>query len=314
MDQLDSRISDPEKARPTGPARYFLVIKKSLEAFGEHEGFRLAAATSFYAALSMAPLVLLLLTMAGTWLDQEAVGKQLVAEVGRVAGAEAADVAQSIVSHANKPPPDRITMILGIAALIFGATGVFSQLQYSLNYIWGVKSEPGHGVMRFLRTRLISLVIVAAIGCILLILPLLTALVAVVNSHLVGNVPQIAKVWQYLSLLATTLVQAAVFATIFKALPNVKIKWSDVWVGAAATAVMFTIGQFFIGLYLGYSSVGSAYGAAGSLVVFLVWLYYSALIMFLGAEFAHAYAHHFGSQAGVQSTGSEDLLPLPKTP
>lgn len=306
MDQLDSRIPHLEKARPTGSVRYFLVIKESLGAFGEHEAFRLAAATSFYAALSMAPLVLLLLTMAGTWLDREAVGKQLVADVGRVAGEEAADVAQTIVSHANKPPPDRITMILGFAALIFGASGVFNQLQYSLNLIWGVKSKPGHGVMRFLRARLISLVMVATIGCILLILPLLTAIVAVLNSHLVGSVPQIARLWHYVSLLASTLILTAFFATVFKVLPNVKIKLSDVWVGAAATAVMFTIGQYLIGLYLGYSSVGSAYGAAGSLVIFLVWLYYSALILFLGAEFAHAYARHFGSQVGVHTKEAED--------
>jgi len=262
-----------------------------------HQGFRTAAALSFYAILSMAPLLVLLLTIAGTRLDRETVGRQLKADVGRIGGREASDVAESIIGHANKPPPGRLTLILGFVTLIFGATGVFNQLQDSLNLIWGVESAPGRGIADFIRVRLTSLVMVLGVVCLLLIFPLLTAAVTVLNAHLVGNVPLIARAWHILSLIASTLIMTGVFATIFKVLPYVKIKWSDVWVSAAATAVMFTVGQFLIGLYLGYSGVGSAYGAAGSVVVILIWVYYSALIMFLGAEFAHTFAHRYGSHA-----------------
>lgn len=280
--------------------RYLFVLKKAVIAFWEHHAFSLAAAMSFYTILSMAPLVVLLLTVAGTRLDRESVGLQLVANVNRIAGGDAADVAQTIVEHAKKPPPGRLTMILGSITLLFGATGMFNQLQDSLNFIWGVRRSPGRGLMHFLRARLTSLAMVVTVGCLLLLLPLLTAAIAVVNTHLVGKVPQIARVWQSLSLLASILILTVVFATTFKVLPYVKIKWSDVWVSAAATAVMFTAGQFFIGLYVGYSGLGSAYGAAGSLVVLLVWMHYSTLILLLGAEFTHTFAILYGSHSSSQ--------------
>ncbi len=294
---LRRKMSKSRDVKPPDPPRYFLVLKDTFTAFARHNVYCLAAAMSFYAILSMAPILVLLLSLAGTVLDRETVARDVVTEVELFAGKEGAEVARTIIDNAHKPSLGKTTLIIGIAILIFGAMGVFGQLQDALNLIWEVESPPGLGLVTYVRKRLTSLILVLCVGVLLLISPVLTAVVTLMNAHLVGRVPQIAEIWQYLHLLASVVIMGLVFAAIFKLLPYVRIKWRDVWAGAAATAVLFALGQYLIGLYLGYSGLGSAFGAAGSLVVLLLWLYYSCLIMFFGAEFTHVFAIHYGSHA-----------------
>lgn len=290
-------MSKPSDPRRVDSPRYFLVLKETFLASSRHNVFCLAAALSFYAILSMAPLLVLLLSMAGTVLDRESIGRDVVVEVESLAGREAAEVAQTIVNQAYEPPPGKITVMLGIGILVVGAIGVFSQLQDALNLIWEVPGPPGLGLLSYVRKKVTSLVMALIVGTLLLISPLLTAVVTVVNAHLVGRVPQVAQLWQFLHFLVSALIMALIFSAIFKFVPHVPIKWRDVWAGAAATSLMFVLGQFLIGVYLGYSGLGSAYGAAGSLILLLLWVYYSSLLMFLGAEFTHVFARHYGSHA-----------------
>lgn len=305
MDKGDTNVPHKIDPKPSLIACHLYALKATLKVSFGHQAYSLAAAMSFYAILSIAPVIVLLLTVAGAHLDREKIGQDVVAEVGMIAGNEAAKVAETIVMNASKPPPDRLTMILGFAILIWGATGVFNQLQDSLNFIWGVHRIPGRGLIHFVRARLTSIVMVFGVGFILLVLPLLTAVLTAINGHLVGKVPRIEEMWQYSSVLVSTLVLTLVFAAIFKLLPYVKIKWSDVWASAVGTAILITLGQYLIGVYLGYSGLISAYGAAGSLVVLLIWVYYSALIMFLGAEYSCIYARRFGSQAASSQIKTE---------
>ncbi len=295
--QIDSESSGPGQAQPRIRRRYLHLLGQTYQVFGSHHGFGLAAAMSFYAILSLAPLVVLLLSISGTVLDRATVGRELVRQVRDLMGQHAADVTRTIVEHANKLPPSGIALFVGVAMLVFGATGMFTQLQDSLNLIWRVESAPGFGVTRFLRKRLTALIMVLCVETILLTSPVLLTIVTVINARLVGRVPQIAQVWQWLYFLVSIVIITLVFAAIFKVLPHTYVWWSDVWVGAAGAAVMFTIGQFLIGTYLGHSGIASVYGAAGSLVGLLVWIYYSALIMFLGAQFTQVFAHQYGSRA-----------------
>jgi len=295
--------------------RYLIVLWETFLAFGTNHGFGLAAAMSFYAILSLAPLVVLLLWIAGFLVDREAVSRELVAHVQDVMGTHAAEVTRTIVEHGGKPLPGGSAMIVGIGMLIFGATGMFTQLQDSLNLIWKVESAPGRSVWRFLRTRLTALIMVVCVESLLLISPAMTTLVTLVNARLVGRVPAIAEIWQWLHLLASIVVITLVFAALFKILPHIKVWWSDVWVAAAGSALMFTLGQFVIGRYLAFSGVASIYGAAGSLVALLIWVYYSSLILFLGAQFTQVHAFRFGSRARISAPQpSPARAPAPRSP
>jgi membrane protein len=287
------------------PQKFWQALKRAIDQFSSDNALSLAAALSFYLVLSLAPLVVVTLSVAGLVWGQQAASREMVTQVQKFVGTSGAEAIQSIIAHANQPRRGTIALILGIIAALFGATGVFVQLQYSLDTIWNVKPNPDRGIIGVFWDRLISLVMVLLIGVLLLAMLVFSAVLTTVNTHLRSVVPSAGWQWQIVDFLVSLAVVTLLFAVIFKFLPHVRIRWRRVWLGAFLTGLLFTIGKFLIGIYLGYSGVGSAYGAAGSLVVVLVWVYYSSLILFFGAELTQVHAQ----AAGERIEPSRDAVP-----
>jgi membrane protein len=256
---------------------------------------RLAASLAYYTALSLAPLVLLIVGVIGLVLDRQQVGSQLSAQLEGLIGPAGRELVTSILA-ATSPQGGALATLIGLGTLLIGATAVFGELQATLNLIWEVRPAPTHGVWAgiwaVLRERLFSLALVLALAFLLLVSLVISAALAGAAALLQG--PEQALLSRLLELAVSLLVLTFVFALLYMYVPDAEIGWRDVWLGGLITAVLFTLGKTAIGFYLGQASVGSAYGAAGSLVVLLVWVYYSALIMFFGAEFTHAWATRQG--------------------
>jgi membrane protein len=217
-----------------------------------------------------------------------------------------------IQSASNKPNTGVISTVVGVIALLFGAGGVVGQLQTSLDTIWGVTPKPGQGIWGFIRQRFVSFAMVLAIGFLLLVSLAVTALLSSFAQWLGGLMGGAAVVGHVVDFLVSFVFVTALFAIIYKFLPDVRIEWRDVWIGAAITSVLFTIGKTLIGIYLGTSGVSSAYGAAGSLITVLLWVYYSSLIFFLGAEFTQVYAREYGS--GVKPSENAEMISSAREP
>jgi membrane protein len=255
---------------------------------------RLGAALAYYAIFSIAPLLVIAIAIAGMVLGEEAAQGQISAQVQNLVGTQGGEAVETMVKSANKPGAGTIGSALGIGMLLFGAAALFGQLQDALNTIWEVQPKPGRGAWGFVRDRFLSLTMVLGVAFLLLVSLIVSSALAAVGT-LLGD-------WQTgtVGLIVTTsldvVVVTVLFALIYKYLPDAVIAWRDVWFGAAVTAVMFSLGKFLIGLYLGRAGVGSAYGAAGSLAVLLVWLYYASQIFLFGAELTKAYANHLGSR------------------
>jgi membrane protein len=246
--------------------------------------------------LSIAPLLVLCVSLAGWIFGEKAAQGQIVWEIHDVIGIQGAEVIQTLLKDAKFSSGGLVAGILGFFMLLFGASGVFLELRDSMNLVWGVKSS-GTGLGAMVRYRFFAFALVVGIGFLLLVSLLLSAAIAAAGKFF-GQYLPVPEVVLHFSSLALSLVAITVlFALLYKVVPDVRIEWQDVWIGAAVTSLLFTVGKFLIGLYLGKASVGSAYGAAGSLVVFLVWIYYSAQIFFLGAEFTHCFAEKHGSRA-----------------
>lgn len=282
------------------------LLKETGEDFVEDNATRLAAALAYYTLLSLAPLVVLALAIAGLVVDQEATRDQLSNELGAVVGSSGADAVRAIVDSAKTPSAGIVSSVLGMIVLLFGASGVFGELQGALNTIWEVAPKPGRGIWGTVRDRLFSFAMVMGVAFLLLVSLVLSTALAAVGRFLESSLPGGEAVWQVLNFLLSFAVVSALFAVTFKVVPDVEMKWRDVWIGALVTAFLFSVGKFLIGLYLGKSSVASSYGAAGSLVLLVIWVYYSSLILFAGAEFTQVYARHYGSKIKP----SENAVPL----
>jgi len=271
-------------------------VKDTVVQWSEDQPFQLAAALSYYTLFSLAPLLIIIIAIAGFVFGQEAARDQIVETIQGLIGRESAQAIQGMIQNASDQPKTGIvSTVLGVVALIFGAGGVVGQLQTSLNTIWGVTPKAGQGVWGFVRQRFISYAMILGIGFLLLVSlavsALLTGLTQLMGTLFGGT----AFLAHALELLISFIFVTALFAMIYKFLPDARIEWRDVWIGAALTSFLFTIGKFLIGLYLGSSGVTSAYGAAGSLITVLLWVYYSSLNFFLGAEFTQVYATQYGS-------------------
>jgi membrane protein len=256
---------------------------------------RLAASLAYYTALSLAPLILLIVGVVGLVLDRQQVGSQISAELEGLIGPAARDLVTSILAATN-PQGGTLATVIGLLTLLIGATAVFGELQATLNLVWEVRPAPTSsvwaGIWAMLRERLFSLALVLALAFLLLVSLVISAALAGAAALFQG--PEQALLSRLLELGVSLAVLTFVFALLYKYVPDAEIGWQDVWLGGLITAVLFTLGKTAIGFYLGQASVGSAYGAAGSLIALLVWVYYSALIMFFGAEFTHAWTirHH----------------------
>jgi membrane protein len=289
------------------------VIKTTASDWIDDDAPRLAAALAYYALLSLAPLIVLTLAVAGLALDEEAARGGIASELGSLVGASGAAAIESIVANAKAPAAGIISSILGVIVLLFGASGVFGELESALNTIWEVKPRPGRGLKGLLRDRLFSFAMVMGVAFLLLVSLVVSAVLSALGRFLSNSLPGGEVLWQALNLCLSLAVVTALFALIFKLVPAAKIAWHDVWIGALVTAVLFTLGKLLIGLYLGKSGISSAYGAAGSLVLLVVWVYYSASILLFGAEFTQVFAKRFGSRIepdeGAVEVPRTDTLP-----
>lgn len=286
--------------------QYGMLLKDATFAWWEHKVPRLGAALAYYTIFSLGPLMLIIIAIAGQVFGEEAAQGQIVQQIQGLVGEEGAKAIEAMLISARKPSAGIVATVLGVVMLLFGASGVFGQLQDALNTIWGVTPKPGRGLWGFLKDRFLSFAMVVGIAFLLLVSLVVTAALSALGT-LFGE-------WgasvggQAANFVISFGVITFLFAMIFKVLPDVRLAWRDVWVGAALTSLLFTIGKLLIGLYLGRSSTASAFGAAGSLVVLLIWIYYSAQILFFGAEFTRAYAAKRGSRV----TATPNAVPITK--
>ena len=286
------------KQRPSGflPVTYGL-FKQTVAEWIDDKAPQLGAALAYYTVFSLAPLILILLAIIGVIFRHDPAGAwdRMVEQMSYFLDQSAIEVVRDIAQNASAPSKGLVATIIGIALALFGASGVFGQLQDALNTIWGVKPKPGSGIREFLRARFLSFAMVGGV-CFLLLVSLVVEAVLKAFSHSVtGVVPGGAGIALVVYFLFDFIVVAFLFAMIFKFLPDAKIQWRDVWIGGALTALFFLIGKWALGLYLGSGAAASAYGAASSLITLLLWIYYSAQILLFGAEFTQVYADQLGS-------------------
>lgn len=271
------------------------LLKATFNEWIDDKAPRLGAALSYYTIFSLAPMLIIAIAVAGLVFGEEAARGQIVGQLQGLVGVEGGKAIETMLQSVSKPSTGIIATIIGVFTFILGATGAFVELQEALNTVWEVQPKPGSGIKSMLRYRLLSFSVLLGVGFLLLVSLVLSAAISAVTKFMGGFFPGFNFVAHALNFALSFGVVTVLFAMIYKILPDVKLAWSDVWVGAAVTSLLFTIGKAIIGLYLGTGSVSSAYGAAGSLVVLLVWIYYSAQIMLLGAEFTQVYADRFGS-------------------
>lgn len=273
------------------------LLKQTVSNWSEINAPRLGASLAFYTLLSIAPLLVVCISIAGFIFGPKAAQAQIAGQIANVVGWQNAETLQALLEHANRPAAGAAAAAVGFLTLLFGASGVFGELRDSMNLVWGVKGTSGSGIVGMLKYRFVSFAMVLGIGFLLLVSLVLSAAIAAAGKFLQGRLPIPEPVLHLASTAITFLTVTILFALLYKFVPDVRIEWGDVAIGAAVTSALFSIGKFLIALYLGKASVGSAYGAAGSLVVFIVWVYYSAQIFFLGAEFTHMFAERHGSRA-----------------
>ena len=268
----------------------WLHLKRAFSAWNEHEAPRLSAALSFYSIVSLAPLVILVIAIVSLAIGHSAAQDQIFSEVQELIGVAGARAVEAVVEHSKEPVSSGVASVIGLLTLLFGASGVFAELQSALNKIWEVKPGSESNIANLIKARSFSFGMVLAVGFLLVVSLVVSAALAALGKLADEVLPVPESVLATMNFIVSFAGIAGLFALLFKYVPDAKIPWKDVWVGAITTALLFTIGKTLIGLYLGRAAVGSAYGAAGSLIVVVLWIYYSAMIFFFGAELTHVRA------------------------
>lgn len=278
------------------------IFKTAVNNWSDNKAMMMGAAMAYYTLFSIAPLLMITIALAGWVFGAEASQGEVYRTLQGMLGRDGASSIQGLVESAsNQPETGVVASVIGVATLLLGASGVFAQLQESLNVIWGVKPAPEGGVGQWLRRRVLSFSMVLVIAFLLLVSLVASAAFAGVGRFMNHALPGGSMLWQAVNFALSLAMTSALFAAIYKILPDVTVSWKEVRFGAVVTALLFSLGKLLIGLYLGRSSVGSAYGAAGSLVVVMVWVYYSSCILLLGAEFTHAYATRDGRRVRLRA-------------
>ncbi|MEM9272557.1 MAG: YihY/virulence factor BrkB family protein [Cyanobacteria bacterium P01_F01_bin.143] len=275
------------------------ILKLFKEAFREWQQDKaslLAAALAYYTVFSVTPLLVIAIAIAGAVFGEDAAKGELFQQINTLVGEQGAQVIEIALANASKPEIGSAASIISIVVLLLGASGVFAQLQEALNTVWNVKPPKDKSIWQFIHKRLLSFGMVLVIGLLLLASLLISAILSGLSNFEAHLLPAWISLGKYLNLVISFGLITLLFALIYKYLPDVRIRWKDVWVGAVITAILFSFGKFLIGLYLGRSSFGSAYGAAGSLIIFLAWVFYSAQILLFGAEFTQVYARKYGKR------------------
>jgi len=285
--------------------RTIALFKDAFNEFGNDKAQRLGAALAYYTIFSIAPLLLIAISVAGIVFGREAVQGQMFTQLRGVLGPSAAGVLQEMVKSAAKPKSGMFATLIGVITLLFGAAGVFGQLKDALNTIWNVEPKPNRGIAGMLKDRFLSFAMVLGVGFLLMVSLLLDGIIAAAGTFIGSRIPGGEALWQTVELVVSFAVITLLFAMIFRFLPDVRVEWRDVWFGATFTSLLFVIGKFALGMYFGKSAVGSSYGAAGSLVILLLWVYYSAQILFFGAEFTQVYARRHGSMSNAPARERE---------
>jgi len=273
------------------------ILKASFTGFTNHKVTKLSGSLAYYTVFSMAPLLVVIISLCGIFLGREIAEGQVYAQLEGFLGRESAISLQQLIKNAYLDGKSTIALIIGIVTLLIGATTVFGDIQDSINTIWGLKPKPKRGWVKMLQNRFLSFSVIISLGFVLLVSLAVTSVLDAFSSRLQARFAEVSVIVFYIiNQIVTLAVISLIFGVIFKVLPDAIIKWRDVIAGAIVTAVLFMIGKFAISIYIGQSNVGSTYGATGSLVVVLLWTYYSSIILYFGAEFTKAYAVAFGSE------------------
>lgn len=310
---MPSRASEPKARKPGTPAGVLgNVFRRALAAWWNDNVPRMGAALAYYTLFSLAPVLIVAIAIAGLVFGREAVRGEIVGQVQGLVGREGGLAVQAMLEGASKPSSSIPATIVGIITSFLGATGAFLELQNDLDAIWRVKPKSRGNFLRDLvMQRLISFGLVLGFGFLLLTSLVVSAALAALHTYMGNAFPGEAVLWEGLNVIVSLIVITLLFAMIYKVLPDVKLAWRDVWVGALVTAGLFTIGKFLIGLYIGTSAFASTYGAAGSVLVVLLWVYYSSQVILLGAEFTRSYVEQFGPRPPPEQFATKD--PKPKT-
>lgn len=266
------------------------VFVQSAKDFSSDNAMKFSASLSYYTTFSIVPMLIIIIGLAGIFFGQEAVQGEVYRQFSGLIGSSAADTVQTAIGNMQITGKSWIATIIGAVTLLIGATGVFTELQDSLNIIWSLKAKPRKGIVQFLINRVISFSMILTLGFLLIVSLLINTVIALLSERFFSMYDEWAWVTQTINILVIIGVVTTLFAFMFKFLPDANITWRQVWVGALFTSTLFLIGKFAIGYYLNHSSVGTTFGAAGSLAVLLAWVYYSSAILFFGAEFTKNYA------------------------
>jgi membrane protein len=272
------------------------LLKQTFAQWQKDKAPTLAAALAYYTVFSLAPLLIIVIALVGLVFGEDAARGQIVGQLQSLIGKDGAQTVQELILKASEPKSGMIATLVGFATLLWGASNVFTNLKDALNTIWNVSPRPGRGIWGFLQDRVLSFAMILGIGFLLLVSLVISAVLAAISSWLNGLLQLPVGLWQIVDFALSFGVVTMLFALIYKLLPDVDLAWNDVWIGAAITSLLFTIGKSLIGAYLGSSGIASTYGAAGSFVIILLWINYSAQILFLGAEFTQVWANRYGSK------------------
>ena len=302
-DAMESTAEQKSTRMFAKPRVAFGLLKSALSACLNDNVQRMSAALAYYTIFSLAPLLVIAIAIAGFVFGEDAARGEIVGEIQELVGQDGAKAIQAMIQSAYHPGHSVVATIIGIVTLLLGATGAFSEVYDALNLIWRANQESSTAVRTIIKARFMSFGMILIIGFLLLVSLVVSAVLAGISKYASSFLPAPAPLLHFVDFLFSLAVVTVLFAMIFKVLPEIKIRWGDVWAGASLTALLFTVGKFVIGFYIGKSVSASSYGAAGSLVVVVAWIYYSAFILYFGAEFTQVYAHQCGSRLAVTNSG-----------
>ena len=272
------------------------LLQETFNEWQKDKASRIAAALAYYTVFSISPLLVIAIAIAGKFFGQEAAQAEITQQLTALVGEDGVKPILLALNNISQPKIRGIASLISIGVLFLGASGMFAQLQDALNTVWNVKPHPGQGIMPFIRKRISSFLMVLVIGFLVVLSLILSTVVSAMSKYQLDFLPGSTLLWEHLDFILSLGLMTFVFGLMFKYVPDVRIAWKDVLVGSIITALLFLFGKFLLGLYLSKGSLGSAYGAAGSLIVFLAWVYYSAQIILLGAEFTQVYTRMYGSK------------------
>jgi membrane protein len=293
------------RIQPDKPARWLIrwwsIVRESGKKWWADNALRLGASLSFYTAFALSPLLIIVIAVAGLVFGEEHVQRALMEQISNLVGPASTEAIQSMLASARPSTHGTLATAISIGTVLVLATGVLVEMQDGLNTIWKSAVQDGSGLWRFLRDRVLSFLVIVGMGFLLLVSLVIDTLLGALGAYLTHLLPATEAVMYGLNLMISIIVVTVLFALMFRLLPRAKVAWDEVWIGAVVTAVLFTTGKFLIGLYLGKAGLTSAYGAASSLMVILVWVYYSSLIFYFGAEFTYVYAERSRPNSGLEN-------------